>query len=156
MKGDRRLDQGTENLNEELLDAWLGLSTTLWNERVVSDMPYKEALVCNILYRNQKKNPGKKLTATDLCEATKMLKSQMNRTLNSMEEKNLIKRERSSIDKRQVYISLDLEHAVVYREQHKKILQLVDVIIDKFGREKTLETIKLVRTISNIIEEVIQ
>ena len=103
-----------KNINEELLGAWLKLSVAINNEKVVSDMPYNEALICNILYRNQIHDPLKKLTATDLCNATKMQKSQMNRTLNNMEEKSLIVRERSELDKRQVFVSLNMEQNEIY------------------------------------------
>ena len=34
---------------ERLLSAWLTLSSTLWNERVVSGMTFNEAFVCNLL-----------------------------------------------------------------------------------------------------------
>ncbi len=35
-------------MNEKLLEAWLRLSTILSNDRIVSEMPYNEALICNI------------------------------------------------------------------------------------------------------------
>ncbi|MDO4331542.1 MAG: MarR family transcriptional regulator [Eubacteriales bacterium] len=143
-------------LNEELLGAWLQLSTTIINNKVVSDMPYNESLICNILYRNQLQNPQQKLTATDLCNETKMLKSQMNRTLNQMEEKKLIIRERSDRDKRQVFVTLDMDNAASYQQQHEKILQLADAIIEKTGQEKALEIISLFKSISSIAEGIIK
>ena len=92
------------NTNEALLGAWLRLSTSINNSRLVTDMPYNESLICNVLYRNDLSRPGTKLTATELCAETKILKSQMNRILEQMEEKHLIFRERSPKDKRKVYI----------------------------------------------------
>ena len=76
-----------DNLHEDLLSAWLQLSTSINNTRVVSELTYNESLICNILYNNSKHNSDRKLTATDLCSATKMLKSQMNRTLNQLEKR---------------------------------------------------------------------
>ena len=84
--------------NEELLESWLQLTGSINNERIVSKMPYNEVLICRILYRNR----SRKITATDLCEITKMQKSQMNRTLTSMEDKNIITRNRSEDDKRKI------------------------------------------------------
>lgn len=136
-------------LNEQLLDAWLSLSTTIINDRVVSEMPYNESLICNLLYRNQLHSPEKRLTATDLCNETKMLKSQMNRTLNSMEQKGIISRERSDQDKRQVFVTFHYDRAAAYQKQHEKILQMADAIIAKLGVEKTLEIIGLFETISD-------
>ena len=103
-----------ENINENLLNTWLRLSTSVVNSRLVSNLSYNESLVCNILYHAQKKEPDQLLTATDLCNATKMLKSQMNRTLNQLEEKKLITRIRSSSDKRQLFVKFNLDTADIY------------------------------------------
>ena len=62
-----------KGLNEELLEAWLRLSRVINNERIVSDMPYNESVICNILYREQVKNPGEYLTATDLCRELSLI-----------------------------------------------------------------------------------
>lgn len=140
-----------ENLDEKLLSAWLQLSILISNDRVVADMPFKEALVCNIL----SKEDGSRLTATDLCEKTKTLKSQMNRVLNSMEEKGLICRERSTEDKRQVYVKLNWEQSEAYQKEHSKNLQLVNAIINKLGKEKAKSIIEDLEVISAIAEEVI-
>ena len=142
------------DINERLLDAWLSLSTSINNERLVSDMTYNESLICNLLYRNQINHPEKNLTATDLCNKTKMLKSQMNRTLNSLEEKKIVIRERSKIDKRKVFIKFDMAQANAYKNQHLKILKLVDAVIEKFGKEKAVEIVNLFNKISEIAEEV--
>lgn len=143
-------------LNEQLLDAWLSLSTTIINDRVVSEMPYNESLICNLLYRNQLHSPEKRLTATDLCNETKMLKSQMNRTLNSMEQKGIVSRERSDQDKRQVFVTFHYDRAAAYQKQHEKILQMADAIIAKLGVEKTLEIIGLFETISDTANDILR
>ena len=67
--------------NEALLGAWLRLSTSINNSRLVTELPYNESLICNVLYRNDLLHNEKKLTATELCAETKILKSQMNRSL---------------------------------------------------------------------------
>lgn len=143
-----------KNIHEELLSAWLRLSTTINNERLVSKMTFNEALICNILYRNKTHNPDKNITATDLCNETKMLKSQMNRTLNSLEAKQLIIRERSLEDKRCVYVSMNMDKADIYYEQHAKIMELMDRIVNEFGEEKAYEIIELFTMISDRLEGV--
>ena len=79
-------------ISEKLLDAWLSLSSTVWNRRVVSAMTFNEIFVCNLLRHQMEENPGARLTATDLCDKMRLFKSQMNKVLNSMEEKGYIKR----------------------------------------------------------------
>ena len=144
-----------QNINEKVLNAWLKLSTTICNERFVSELPFNESFICGILHRNAMEYPDKKITATELCEKTNMQKSLMNRTLNSMEKKGLIFRRRSEKDKRQVYVSMNMENAEVYERQHKNILNVVDSMLEKVGREKAEEIIQLFTLISNKAKEVI-
>ena len=143
-------------LNEVLLGAWLKISTAINNSRLVSEMSYNESLICNILYRNATEHPEQFLTATDLCTETKILKSQMNRILNQLEEKNLITRERSNRDKRKVFVRLTTEQSNAYLKQHEQILQLLDNIIEKLGEEKTLEIIETLNGISDVAGELIK
>lgn len=143
------------NKNEDLLWAWLRLSTVISNEKLVSDMPYNEALICNILYRNQLEHPEKRLTATDLCGETRMLKSQMNRTLNSLEQKRMITKERSEQDRRRIWISLDMEKSALYRQQHSKIMGLIDALLERVGTERTDEIIRLFHLIADTAKQVI-
>lgn len=144
-----------QNINEKVLGAWLKLSTTICNERIVSELPYNETLICGILHRNAVENPDKPITATELCEKTNIQKSQMNRTLNSMEEKGLIIRKRSAKDKRQVFVSMNMENAAVYEKQHKKVLDIVDTVLEKVGKEKAEEIIQLFTLISKKAKEVV-
>lgn len=144
-----------KNINEEVLEAWLRLTTVISNAKIVSDMPYNEALICNFLYNNQLQSPEHPLTATDLCRQTKMLKSQMNRTLQSMENKQLITRKRSDSDKRQVFIFLNTK-SEAYKKQHEKSLQIINSLADKIGAEKTKDIASLFNTIADLAQETIK
>ena len=143
-----------QNINEKVLSAWLKLSTTICTERISSELPYNESLICGILHRNAVENPEKQMTATELCEQTNIQKSQMNRTLNSMEEKGLIDRIRSKKDKRQVFVKINMENAEVYENQHKKVLDIVDTVLEKVGKEKAEEIVQLFTLISKKAKEV--
>lgn len=145
-----------ENLSERLLHAWLRVSTTIVNSRVVSELSYNETLVCHMLCRGAMENPDRRLTATDLCAGTKMLKSQMNRTLNSLEAKGMISRERSSDDRRQVLVSLNMDRLGPYELQHDRILQILGHIIDEMGEERTEEIIGIFSHIADIADDALQ
>ena len=145
-----------QNINEKVLSAWLKLSTAICNERIVSELPYNESLVCGILHENAVERPEEKITATDLCEKTNIQKSQMNRILNTLEEKGLIFRRRSEKDKRRVYVTMNMDNAEVYERQHKNILRVVDEIIEKVGKEKADEIVQLFTLISNKAKEVME
>lgn len=144
-----------ESLEEALLDSWLHLSTAISAKKIISDMPYNESRICNILYGSQQTDPGHYLTATDLCRQTGMLKSQMNRTLNSMEAKGLILRTRCEEDKRKIFIALNPEQSRIYKKQHLKVLCLINQLIDKIGREKAVEALEIFQQIADSAEDVI-
>lgn len=144
-----------EHLNETLLATWLRLSTAINNSRVVSELTYNESLICNLLYQNSIEHPEIPLTATNLCQKTKILKSQMNRTLNHLEEIGIITKIRSEKDRRRVFLSLNQTHASKYEKQHTEILTLLDTIIEKMGTEKVFQTIDILNTISDIADEVL-
>lgn len=141
---------------EEILKGWMKLSLAINNERVVSGLPYNEFLICSILYWNQKRKKPLELTATDLCNETKILKSQMNRTLNSLEKKGLIARTRSWKDRRQVYVTFRMEQAEVYEREHERILSFVDELMERIGWDHSQEIVKLFNLIANMADEVIQ
>ena len=139
-------------LNEQILDAWIHLTTAINNERIVSEMPLNEALICRILYKNQESE----ITATDLCTWTKMQKSQMNRTLMNMEKKNWIQRQRSKKDRRQILIALNEEKMRAYQEQHEHVLNIVNKLVERIGRENAEKTVKLFNLIEQIAREEIK
>ena len=145
-----------ENQNEEFLWAWLRLSMTVNNAKIVPDLPYNESLVYSILYHHRGEESEEGITASKLCRIMRMQKSQMNRTLGNMEKKGLIRRIRSEKDRRKIYLTLEPSQIEVYENQHKKILNLVDAILDRIGRERTDEMIELFTAISNTAEEVMK
>lgn len=141
------------NMNEALLNSWLRISTAINNPRLVSEMTYNESLVCNILYQHCTSDDAEQpLTATDLCAMTNMLKSQMNRTLTQLESKNMITRQRSTRDKRQIFISMNLEQCHAYQKQHEKILKILDTVIHELGIEKSNTAMQILNDISDVAE----
>ena len=115
------------------------------SERIPTQLPYNEAVVCNLLYTN----PDKELTATDLCSMTKIIKSQMNRILTNLEEKHLIERVRSKDDKRNVIVRLVDQEDSVYIRQHEHTLKYVEKIIARLGEDKIEEIIELFTSVAN-------
>lgn len=141
-----------KQLNEEILEAWLQLTSTINNERIVNQYSFNETIICRILVRNQ----DKEMTATELCALTKMQKSQMNRTLTSMEARNIISRVRSKEDKRKIILKLNKNQVKIYQEEHERILHIVDEVIEKLGKEDAQKTLDLFHLIANIAKEEIE
>lgn len=141
-----------DDINEKVLEAWINLIMAVDSERLVLKMPYNEAIICNILYHNK----DQVMTATDLCKVTKMKKSQMNRTLTSLEKKGLIKRERSLNDKREIRIELLNDGSELFREVHHRNIQVVDKIVKRLGSERTNEILESFALITSIAKDEIK
>lgn len=147
------MDTPQTPLNERLLRAWLRTITILNSDRIASELPLNESIICNILYQNERLHPDRKLTATDLCRETKIKKSQMNRTLKNMERRQLIRRERSLRDRRNIYIIPIEGHNEIYWRQHSRVLAIVDNVIDKLGEDEAGELLATLHRVCDYTEE---
>lgn len=136
-KKQEKPDEMTEKdrISELLLEGWLALSMSIWNERLVSAMTYNESLVCNLLYK-QRNNGGDFLTATDLCARLQIQKPQMNVILNRLEKSGMIERKRSTTDRRNVHILLTEKGVPVYETAHQEILRLPRALLERLGEER--------------------
>lgn len=141
-------------LKEELLDGWLRMSMTIWNERLVKTMTYNEAVVCNLLYKQYKKE-GEPLTATYLCEQLQIRKPQMNVILNRMEQEGRIKRTRSASDKRNVEIVLTESGIASYEKVHEEILRLPEALIAHLGEEKSRVFADMMHEVAGCFGEIV-
>lgn len=138
---------------ERMLAAWLRVTTSVSQVHQLRDLRYNEALICNILMKNEIEHPGRRLTATDLCRESHILKSQMNRTLQCMEEKGIIERQRSTEDRRRVYTRLRPD-SVIYERQHYQVLDTVGAIAARVGTDNVDQIVDMLNAISEAAEEV--
>ena len=134
-------------LNEELLTTWLKLSNTINNDRLVTGLSFNEALVCCFIANAQKEN--RFLTASDLCAETRILKSQMNAILRSLEEKGMLARQRSQQDLRQIELQLLPDGQERYMQTHQQVLSLVDRLMGDMPEED-------IRTLISLLYQIIQ
>lgn len=125
-------------LNDELLSVWLQLTNVIDNERLVEGMPFNEALVCGLL-------SGGCRTASELCAETRILKSQMNAILRSLESQGVIARQRSQTDRRQVELRLLPAGLERYRASHRQALDTVDRLINGMGEDAARQLLPLLR-----------
>lgn len=136
-----------KQISEDLLASWLAATAIIRNERIVEAMTFREICVCNILYNNR----DTEITATDVINETGMLKSQVNKVLTDMEDKNLISRVRSNDDKRRILLSFTPEGYESYENEHEKILKILTSVVDTVG-EKEAERLSVgILKIANII-----
>ena len=136
-----------------LLDAWLKLTSTLWNTRLVTSLTYNEAHVMGLLLRySTETNP---MTATDLIQHTRLLKSQMNKLLTSLEHRGLIVRSRAQADKRHIHIHLTAEGETAYREEHKGVEAILDKVIERLGTTRALDIARELTDVTAIVDDIL-
>ena len=133
-----------KDINEEVLKAWIRLTLTINKDRLVPDLTFNESVICRLLKESTKGF----LTASELCESTGILKSQMNQILNKMIEKDLIIKERSSTDKREVLIYL--KDVKSFDLQHDKIMAIVQKITSKLGDKRSMEVAELFNLVADV------
>ncbi|MBQ2834581.1 MAG: MarR family transcriptional regulator [Clostridia bacterium] len=136
-----------------LLDAWLNLSSILWNTRVVHSMTYNEAHIMGILHNHSEEESP--LTATDLIRRTRLLKSQMNKLLTTLEQSGFITRIRAQADKRMIYIRLTEAGAAAYREEHRGVEDILAKLIDRIGVERALAVSRELTDISSALDDIV-
>lgn len=141
-------------LDEELLAAWLRLGSIIDNQRLVSELPFNEAMVCGLILRAQEN--GDALTARDLCAQTRILKSQMNAILHSLEKKGFLQRKRSQKDLRQIELFLLPEGQERYLDSHRQTLALVDRLIDEAGQETIQTLIPLLTQMADSFDKILK
>ena len=144
-----------ESLNEELLTVWLRLTSVIDNQRLVAGLSFNEAVVCNLLGRAAGQADGY-LTASDLCAETRILKSQMNAILRSLEQKGLISRCQSAKDKRQVEVRLLPEGTASYAASHQQVIRLIDKLISSVGEEQIRQLIPLLHQVVDTFDVIQQ
>lgn len=138
---------------DKLLDAWLNLTSTLWNTRLVSSMTFNEAHVLGILLRHQ--TDEEPMTATDLIRRTRLLKSQMNKIITSLEGRGYVSRVRASLDKRMIHIHLTDEGERAYLEQHKAVEDILEQLIERIGAERALLVAAELSEITEILDDIV-
>lgn len=137
---------------DKLLDAWLNLTSTLWNTRLVVSMPYNEAHVLGLLLRHC----GEPMTATDLIHRTHLLKSQMNKLLTSLEGKGFITRIRATEDKRRIEIRITPEGIVAYREEHKRVDAILLQLTDRISTQRALQLADDLNGIITVLDDILK
>lgn len=137
---------------ELILSSWLKLYSTVWNERIVTGMTFNEAHICNLLLGSEQGG----LTATDLCSLTGLLKSQMNKTLGEMEQKDYIVRTRSSSDRRVVRITLSPVGVKAYRESHEKTMKIMDSLASSLGKDGSRKTAETLNSAAEIMKQILR
>lgn len=133
-----------EDKHLALIQSWVGLSGMLKNSRFTKELPYNESIVMLQLYQAGQ-NP---ISIKQITDMTHMLKSQVNRTINSLEEKGLLERCQSDGDRRLGYVRIRKERLEIFLQVHAASMEIAKNISDIIGPEDTDHFIRIVNKLA--------
>lgn len=140
----------TEAQAEKLLHAWVKISSIVKNTRLTKGLQYNESIVMLLIYNRYAEDGIGCISIKEITEETKMLKSLVNRTVNSLEKKGLLTRCSIPGDKRMTYVRCVKEKLGIFLDVHKHSLALSQRVIDIIGTEDTEAFIRLVKKIYDV------
>lgn len=143
-----------EAINEKILNLWLDIASIINNQRLVSYLSFNEAHICNRLWRQlgQEKDY---LTQNELCNETGIEKALMNRTLRALEEKGIIERTKTDVDRRIVQVKLKRDNNIYLEQVHQKSLEIVDKMLSYWGEENAEKIIESLQLITQAAKHVV-
>lgn len=141
-------------LGEALITAWVRLTGTLKNTRITQGMNYNEAIVMLLTYNRFREDDEGLVSFKEIVRETKMLKSLVNRTIDSLVQKNLLARCEGA-DKRTTFVRPVRENFDEYLRVHAQTLELVEKLIALIGEEDARAFIRISEKIveSNPLKE---
>lgn len=127
-----------------LLRSWVQLSGILKNSRFTKDLSYNEAIIMLMLYEKYQHDGIGILSVKDITSSTRMLKSLVNRTLNSLEAKGLLQRCEGEGDRRISYVRCVQDQLGVFLQVHASSMEIAGHIADIIGPDDTEAFIRIV------------
>ncbi|MBO5743892.1 MAG: MarR family transcriptional regulator [Clostridia bacterium] len=129
---------------ETLIKSWVKLSAMVKNSRITKGLVYNEAIIMLLIYERYQKDGEGVISIKEITKETNMLKSLVNRTINSLEQKGFIERCEKSGDKRMVYVKCIADRLETFLIIHKGSIDIATQIIDIIGDEDTNAFIRIV------------
>lgn len=129
---------------ERLLEAWITLTGIIKNSRITTGLLYNEAVIMNMLYKSYCSDGIGIVSVKDITKKTRMLKSLVNRTVNSLEKNGFLERCKMSGDKRVAYVKCAKDRINAFLKVHKSSLAHAQKIIGIVGEEDTEAFIRIV------------
>lgn len=121
-------------LEENLIVSWVKLTGELKNTRMTQGMIYNEAIVMLIVYNKYRKDGEGLVSFKEIVSETKMLKSLVNRTIDSLVEKKYLERSDGK-DKRTTFVRPVKENLAPFLTVHGKSIALAHRVAEILGEE---------------------
>jgi len=135
-------------LDEELLSAWVRLTAIFKNGRITQGMQYNEAIVMLHAYKRFEQDGEGLVSFKELLAETKMLKSLLNRTVDSLVKKGFLEKCAGDSDKRTVFVRPVKESLSAFLKVHARSLALAQEIVSVIGEEDAQAFIRISQKIA--------
>lgn len=139
------------DLDEELISAWVQLTGILKNTRITKGLVYNEAIIMLAAYRRYREDGDGLISFKELVRETHMLKSLVNRTIDSLVKKNMLVRCEGK-DKRTTFVRLIPENLEAYLTVHEESLTLAHNVRELIGDEDAEAFIRIAQKITEHYE----
>lgn len=125
----------TEDLRERLLEAWVGINGILKDSRMTKRLTYNEAIVMRLTFKQYQIDHIGQVSVQHILKQTNMLKSIVNRTINSLCTQGFLIKEQGISDRRNLFVRLVPEKLPEFLTVHQHSLEIVDKVIHMIGEE---------------------
>ena len=130
-------------LEEQVITAWVRLTGLLKNTRITKGMVYNEAIVMLFAYNRYREDGEGLVSFKEIVTETRMLKSLVNRTIDSLVAKGYLARCEGK-DKRTTFVRILPENIGEYLDVHEQSLSLASHMIGIIGREDAEAFVRIV------------
>ena len=130
-------------LEEQVITAWVRLTGLLKNTRITKGMVYNEAIVMLFAYNRYREDGIGVISFKEIVAETRMLKSLVNRTIDSLVAKGYLARCEGK-DKRTTFVRILPENIGEYLDVHEQSLSLASHMIGIIGREDAEAFVRIV------------
>lgn len=132
-----------EDLREELLNAWIGLNGYLKDSRVTQTLTYNESVTMKLVLDQYRQDGIGKTPVQTILRKTHMLKSQVNRTVNSLCQQGYLRKEKGDTDARALFVCPVPERLTDFLTVHEHSLQMAQTVIDVIGAEDAAQFVRI-------------
>lgn len=150
--GKEKKDKISETDAEKLLGAWMAMAIGIRGNRILKTLSFNEMVICRLLYQARLEN--RRITATDICRETRLLKSQVNKVLNDMEKNGMICRQRDEGDKRRVFLLMKEESEEIYLTEHARVMAIVKQVSERLGENEVEALIDKMNKVVAVMDEI--
>ncbi len=130
-------------LEENVIAAWVRLTGLLKNTRLTKGMIYNEAVVMLIVNRKYEEDGVGLVSFKEIVAETGMLKSLVNRTIDSLVRKGMLLRTDGETDRRTTFVKPVPENLSTYLTVHERTLSIVKRIIEIIGQDDAQAFVRL-------------